>query len=265
MNFVRKIGAVLDLQEVDRVRYYVSFSGGKDSTAMLLMLLEKGYQVDEILFADTGMEFDEVYRHIKKVENFIGRKIMRLKNNEYSFEQGLRDYGWAHFSNRWCTGMLKKGILNPYVAWKKRVMYVGIAADEVKRLKPKKTLRYPLAEWGITEKDALEYCYEKGFDWEGLYEKFDRLSCYVCPFKNLKELKTLYLYYPKYWNKLKELDKVAKNRGYKFRYKSNVEELEERFKREVESERKGEKKKKIGKMSFLKKIGILKLGMVYYI
>ena len=34
--------------------HLVSFSGGKDSTAMLLMMLEKGMPVDDILFCDTG-------------------------------------------------------------------------------------------------------------------------------------------------------------------------------------------------------------------
>lgn len=34
-----------------------SFSGGKDSTAMLLRLLEEGVPVDVILFCDTGLEF----------------------------------------------------------------------------------------------------------------------------------------------------------------------------------------------------------------
>ena len=33
----------------------VSFSGGKDSTAMLLRMLEEGMQVDIILFCDTGL------------------------------------------------------------------------------------------------------------------------------------------------------------------------------------------------------------------
>ena len=64
---------------------YVSFSGGKDSTAMLLMMLEKGMPVDEIIFCDTGMEFPEVYQHIKQVEKYIGRKITRL-SADYSFE-----------------------------------------------------------------------------------------------------------------------------------------------------------------------------------
>ena len=38
----------------------VQFSGGKDSTAMLLLLLERGVTVDEIIFCDTGMEFPEL-------------------------------------------------------------------------------------------------------------------------------------------------------------------------------------------------------------
>ena len=37
--------------------HIVSFSGGKDSTAMLLRLLESGMPVDMILFNDTGLEF----------------------------------------------------------------------------------------------------------------------------------------------------------------------------------------------------------------
>jgi 3'-phosphoadenosine 5'-phosphosulfate sulfotransferase (PAPS reductase)/FAD synthetase len=38
--------------------YVVSLSGGKDSTAMLLRLLEEGRPVDLILFCDTGLEFE---------------------------------------------------------------------------------------------------------------------------------------------------------------------------------------------------------------
>lgn len=53
----------------------VSFSGGKDSTAMLLKMLERGEQVDVILFCDTGLEFPQLYDHIRKVEQQINRKI----------------------------------------------------------------------------------------------------------------------------------------------------------------------------------------------
>ena len=55
------------------------FSGGKDSTAMLLVMIEKEMQIDEICFADTGMELPEMYEHIKKVEKYIKRNITKIK------------------------------------------------------------------------------------------------------------------------------------------------------------------------------------------
>ena len=67
------------------IKHIVSLSGGKDSTAMLLRMVEEGWPIDIILFCDTGMEFDAMYRHIDKVEKYIGRPIVRLKSHQ-SFE-----------------------------------------------------------------------------------------------------------------------------------------------------------------------------------
>ena len=69
--------------------------------------------------------------------------------------------------------------------------------------------RSPLAEWGMTERDCLEYCHEKGYFWEEngieLYSILDRVSCWCCCNKNRKELKNIYLYLPEYWERLKDL------------------------------------------------------------
>ena len=46
----------------------VSFSGGKDSTAMLLIMVEQGIPIDEIVFCDTEKEFPQMYDHIQKVQ-----------------------------------------------------------------------------------------------------------------------------------------------------------------------------------------------------
>ncbi len=59
-----------------------SFSGGKDSTAMLLRMLEARMKVDVILFCDTGLEFPQLYEHIRKVERNIGREIAIVKPDE---------------------------------------------------------------------------------------------------------------------------------------------------------------------------------------
>lgn len=70
-----------------------------------------------------------------------------------------------------------------------------------------KNLRFPLAEWGWTEKDCLKYCYDKGYDWDGLYEIFDRTSCWICPLAKTDNLKKLWKHFPDLWEKLEEYDK----------------------------------------------------------
>ena len=62
------------------IKHIVSLSGGKDSTAMLLRMLEEGMPVDIILFCDTGLEFEGMYHHIDKLEKYIGIPITRLKS-----------------------------------------------------------------------------------------------------------------------------------------------------------------------------------------
>lgn len=85
----------------------------------------------------------------------------------------------------------------------------------------------------MTEADCLKYCYDKGFDWGGLYEHLDRVSCWCCPLKRIKEYRALYKYYPELWQKLKEMDNKAYNR---FRKDYSVQELEDKFKKESNNE-----------------------------
>ena len=67
------------------MKHIVSFSGGKDSTAMLLKMLENNMQIDDIIFCDTGKEFPQMYEHIRKVKDYIKRPITILKS-EKSFD-----------------------------------------------------------------------------------------------------------------------------------------------------------------------------------
>ena len=222
----------------------VSFSGGKDSTAMLLMMVEKNMPIDEIIFCDTGKEFESIYSNIDKVEKYIRRPITRLQP-EKSFDylmfnhiktkgkrKGTQGYGWPVGGARWCTKALKQQTIVRYLKKYKgegTIEYHGIAADEQNRLNKNnnKIIRYPLADWGITEADALQYCYSKGFDFDGLYTKFKRVSCWCCPMSSLAELKNLYIHFPKRWQKLKEMDSRSYN---SFRLDYTLDELELRFK-----------------------------------
>lgn len=227
-------------------RHIVSFSGGKDSTAMLFNMIKNNMTIDEIIMCDTGMEFDDMYTHIAKVEAMIDMPITILKSDKtfeyYMFDhvktkgknKGSKGYSWPDFRNRWCTQLLKKSVINKYLNNKYPkekydvIEYHGIALDESERSEKnkEKNCRYPLIEWEMTEKDCLEYCYSIGLDWNGLYKNLGRVSCWCCPLKNLKELKVIYEQYPQYWDKLKEWD----NETYRqFRSDYSIEDLEEKF------------------------------------
>ena len=222
----------------------MSFSGGKDSTAMLLKMIKNNIKIDEIIFCDTGMEFQEMYDHIEKVQEMIQMPITVLKS-EKSFEywmfehiktkgknKGQKGYSWPDFRNRWCTQALKKQVVSKYLKQykdKEIVEFHGIALDEKERANKnkEKKVKYPLIEWKMTEKDCLEYCYSKGLDWGGLYRKLGRVSCWCCPLKSLKELEVIYNEYPYYWQKLKEWDSKTYRQ---FRSDYSIEELENKFK-----------------------------------
>ena len=221
--------------------HVVSLSGGKDSTAMLLRMVEEGWPIDHILFCDTGLEFEGMYHHIDKLEKYIGVPITRLKS-EYSFEYlllehmpkrknpelfGRKGYSWAGPRNRWCTAMLKQRVIDRYLRGLAKeyelVQYIGIAADEPQRVRD---YRYPLVEWGMTEADCLAYCKERGFDWDGLYDIFHRVSCWCCPLQSLDELRKLRKHFPELWEKLRDWDSSTWRTFLKH---YSVEQLETRF------------------------------------
>ena len=113
--------------------YVVNFSGGKDSTAMLLKLIENKEQIDEVVWCDTGMEFDELYKHIDKIRKLCNKsniKFTTLKG-KHSFEYLMFDksvkrknpkykeyngYSWMGSMSRWCTDRLKIRPINKHLA-----------------------------------------------------------------------------------------------------------------------------------------------------
>ena len=203
-------------------------------TAMLLLMIEQDMPIDMVLSADTGMEFPEMYEHLAKLDEHLFRErgihittLRHPKGFEYlmfdepkqkprSLENraklGIPPYGngWPGIRVRWCTGQLKTHLITKEVNRLKgelgAIHYVGIAADEAWRCKNE---RYPLVEWGITEAQALQACYDRGFDFGGLYEIYHRASCWCCPFQRIDELRKLRKHHPELWEKLLELDRRA--------------------------------------------------------
>ena len=254
----------------------VNFSGGKDSTAMLLGMLEKGERIDEVMNCDTYKEFPEMYRHIEKIKTLCESREIKFTTlqNPQTFDflmfekeikrknpelEGLKGYSWAGPRQRWCTARLKIDIIETYVRQLKEkynvIQCIGIAADEQYRLERKgnqqEGQRYPLNEWGWNEKFCLQYCYDQGYDWGGLYTIFDRVSCWCCPLQSLEEFRKLYKHFPDLWAELLDMDRRTWRNILKDGI--SVEKLQKRFEFEEECQSQG---KSIKSREFFKELKI---------
>lgn len=87
----------------------------------------------------------------------------------------------------------------------------------------------------ITEQRALDICIKYGIDFKEngvcLYDILDRVSCWCCSNKNLKELRNYYLHLPEYWQRLKDYQSRT-DRPFR-RDGKTIFDLEERFANEV--------------------------------
>lgn len=75
------------------MKYIASVSFGKDSLAMLLILIEKKYELDEVIFYDTEMEFQAIYNTRDKVKEMLNEKSIKYTElrTEMSFLHKMLD------------------------------------------------------------------------------------------------------------------------------------------------------------------------------
>lgn len=227
--------------------YIASVSWGKDSLAMLYILIGDGYKLDEVMFFDTGMEFDAIYdvrdqtlplleehgiayTELKPKDpmwwSMFCRPVQEKKPQENpnpmnaAFAQagmlpeGIHyGYGWCGGPCRWGTSK-KNNAMDKYAKARNALVYVGIAADETSRLEKEKEpwKLHPLADLGMTEADCLALCKGLGYTWEQdgvpLYDVLDRVSCWCCRNKNQKELRAIHDHLPSIWDRLVAMESI---------------------------------------------------------
>ena len=184
--------------------YIPSISFGKDSTAMLLMMLEYGEEIHSILWFDTERDFPEIIEHKNKLIKDTGIKLQTVRHWA-GFDFLENRYGKAHKSGGWCAAA-KRDCCNKYIRLilkdnPKIIECIGFSFDEKRRankMDKKWQVRFPLIEWGITGEMALKYCYDKGYDFGGIYDWMpsQRVSCYDCPKQSKADMAAIRKYHP---------------------------------------------------------------------
>ena len=129
------------------MRSVASVSFGKDSLAMILLLLERNIQLDEVIFYNSGIEFDCIYHIRDQITPILEQRGVRFTEVKpdapflyYMLEKPVNSKkNGFHLGYRWCGGKcrwgtkLKTNALDG-IALDAEVHYVGIAADEPERL-----------------------------------------------------------------------------------------------------------------------------------
>jgi len=238
----------------------VSFSGGKDSTALLHHLLDTNQPIAGVMRFVGGWDYEELDFHCQQVEqktaldiievyplldfNTYFNKIAVVANTDHPKEaikkgdQRHLGYGWPSKRRQWCTD-LKTRALDAAAKrlWPGAPQAIGFTADETTRLlgprqiylRERGKVTYPLIDAGITQQTALDQSLSHGYSWDGLYNHFRRISCWCCPLRSLTDWRILRTEYPHYWARLRAMQDACPAHHDTINHGSTVEDLERRF------------------------------------
>lgn len=237
----------------DRSRFVASCSGGKDSVATLLLTALHGEPLDEVICcevmfdATTSGEIPEhrefIYNRLKPFcEQELGCKFTVLRSEKtYSdtFHHIIcrgnskgQKCGFAMPQHCAVNRDCKVRTLNRYNAMrsKRTVNYIGIAADEPKRLARLDGVKEIslLAKYGYTEADAVKLCEKYGL-LSPVYSFCKRNGCWFCPNASDRELHHLLLNHPHLFHRLIIWEQEPNLRNYKFNRRETPSQLKNRL------------------------------------
>jgi len=190
----------------NKMRRYLSYGGGINSTALMLLLEDQNIKFESV-FVNHGGDYPHTYEYIEYLKN-EGYEITVLIPNylgchtieEYALKYNL----FPGFRYRWCTVSFKVEPLHKYYKIP-CIDYIGIGADEKRRIKNHKkkkgiTIRYPLIEKGITRNGCITIIKEHGLKIP------KRSACWCCPFMPKLEVRRLFLEHPDLYKRRKKLE-----------------------------------------------------------
>lgn len=204
------------------IKNIVSFSGGKDSTALILWAKEN-LDNFETVWMDTGWEHELTYAYVDYIDAAIlDGSLIRLKSSEY---EGFKDMAIQKkrvpsTKARFCTQKLK---LEPLIEYFDTIRddfeihnYVGIRADEsYSRSKMKECtfdldyfgcwIHRPLLRW--TADDVFDMMKKHGIEPNPLYKMgMKRVGCMPCIMSNHSDMKQIIANFPDVIDSVREIE-----------------------------------------------------------
>lgn len=205
-------------------KHILSCSFGKDSIATALLALQHGEPLDELVYCEV-MFSEEISGELPEHNRFIHETAIPYFEQRGIPTRVLRSEKtylscFYHVVTRGKTKGMLSGFplsgrctiqrdckLPPIKAYQKAlppdtVQYIGIAADEPKRLARLKPGQISLLDkYHVAEPEARSMCAAEGL-LSPLYDFTKRGGCWFCPNASISELRHLYRYHPELWQLL---------------------------------------------------------------
>ncbi len=180
----------------------VSYSGGKDSLATLLLVMDSGMDPD-MVFIDTGIELPETVKNVEHISEKYGLDLI-TKRVEGGYWDSVEHFGPSARDYRWCCKTCKLG---PTAMLIKENYPEGVLSfigqrryESENRMNQGNTWDNPWVEGQIGASPIQEwtalhvwlYIFSKGAEYNPWYEKgMERIGCWVCPASDLAEIERL--------------------------------------------------------------------------
>ena len=180
-----------------------AFSGGKDSTCMVLRAAELG-MTGELFFTPTGDELPELIAHIADITARTGWKLIVKSCGHSLYGLIKRWMALPNHRQRWCTRELKIEPAKAYLLENPgSTLLIGLRADEMEReglFGEYANYRYPLREWGRRIQDVRKYLADKGVTVP------KRTDCALCYGQRIGEWFALWQNHPEIYAKGEALE-----------------------------------------------------------
>lgn len=239
------------------MKHIASCSFGKDSLATILLALEHGEPLDEVLYCEVMFDehtSGEVPEHRDFIHNtaipFLkseGLKVTIIqspKNFTDLFQKKIASgpnkgkiWAWPLYGRCYVQRDCKIGPMTKYkksLASKDEIQqYIGIANDETDRIArlDGTALTSLLQKYKIDEAGAKNICIAHGL-YSPAYQFTNRGGCFFCPNAKMRELRHLYDHHPDLWAKLLLLQKLPQKVTERFNRTSRFDEIDAQFRAE---------------------------------
>lgn len=199
------------------------FSGGKDSTAMLLWMKEQDIEFTPV-FCDTGWEHPLTYAYIEEInQTLLDGRLVVLRNEKVDGFAGLTITRglFPRQRSRFCTDYLKLKPIHAYIESldDEVTAFLGVRKEESKNRANAKRIEWtdmaggywierPLLDWTVKQVFAFHKKY--GIRENPLYRLgAGRVGCWPCAFISQRELRALLKSTPEIKPRLRELEESA--------------------------------------------------------